>query len=174
MAPEFIPFLAFAGLAILAMVGLVGGLALLVWARFSVRQRRALRKTAVVTLSVVFAIALVLTVLGVRIRQQYFLNEPFVGACGQGNLAEAQRLLSRGASPDAYGVDYAETALIAASGAGHPEVVSLLLRNGAHTELQDSYGETAIQRAKERGHKEVVSILKGAGAVDSPEVFRGY
>lgn len=101
--------------------------------------------------------------LGANIRQQYFLNEPFVSGCSQGDLAEAQRLLSRGASPDAYGVDFVETALIAASRNGHAEIVTLLLRSGAHTRLQDSEGKTALQRAREAGHTNIVTVLEHSG-----------
>lgn len=162
MAPEFFPFIAFVGLAVIALIALLAAVVLLVWAHYNIRLRKVLRILSAVAFSGVALVALVLFVLGAKIRQQYFLNEPFVSACGSGNIAEAQRLLSSGASPDAYGVDFAETALIAASWNGHPEVVALLLRSGAHPDLQDIEGKTALQRAKEADHKEIVAMLEQA------------
>ena len=164
MAPEFFPFIAFVGFAVIALIGLVAGAVLLVWGHYNIRLRKVLRILSAVAFSGVAVVALVLFVLGAKIRQQYFLNEPFVSACGNGDIAEAQRLLSRGASPGAYGVDFVETALIAASRSGHPEVVAFLLRSGAHPDLQDVEGKTALQRAKEAGHKEIVSMLEQATA----------
>ena len=100
--------------------------------------------------------------LGGSIRQQYFLNEPFVTACSSGNIGQAQLLLKRGASPDAYGVDFIDTALTAASAAGHREIVLLLIRSGARLDLKDSSGKTALDRAEEGGHKDIALVLRGA------------
>ena len=162
MAPEFFPFFVFVGLAVVALIGLVVSVFLLIWSRYNNRLRQVLRVLSATTFSGVVVVGLVLFVLGAKIRQQYFLNEPFVSACGAGDLAEVQRLLSRDASPDAYGVDYVETALIAASRSGHREIVLLLLRSGANVDLQDSGGKTALQRAKESGQNETVSVLEQA------------
>jgi hypothetical protein len=163
MAPEFFLFIAFVGLAVLAVGGLIATVVLLVWAHYSARLRRVLRVLSAVVFAGVVVVGLILLWLGASIRQQYFLNEPFVSACGQGDLVEAQRLLSCGASPDAYGVDFFETALIAASRNGRVEIVALLLRSGANTDLQDSDGKTALQRAREADQKEIISMLEHAG-----------
>jgi uncharacterized protein len=60
-------------------------------------------------------------------------------------------------------VDFIDTALIAASRNGHSEIVALLLRSGAHTDLRVMDGKTALQRAKEASHKDIVSMLEQTG-----------
>jgi hypothetical protein len=152
MAPEFFPIFAFLGLAVIALTGLCVGVVR------AILTRRVPRLLC----SVVAVAVLLLLILGMSIRQQYFLNEPFASACGGGDIAEAQRLLLCGASPDAYGIDFRETALIAASRYGNREIVEFLLRNGANVDLMDSYGKTALQRAKEAGHGDIVRLIEQA------------
>ena len=185
MAPEFFPFLAFAGLAVIFLIALAAGAVLLVLARrdrhlvltarleeqgsakvpckLELPLSRVLRILAALAFAGAFVVALALFVLGAEIRQQYFLNEPFVSACEQGNLAEARRLLSRGAKPDSYGIDYVDTGLTAASKQGHFEIVEFLLRHGANPELPDIYGKTALQSAKEVGHNKIAAAIEQAG-----------
>lgn len=162
MAPEFFPYFAFVGLAIFTIIGLVISLAFLIWSRYSTRLRKILRVLSIIAFSLVALVALMLILLGTRLYQQDFLDQPLVSTCINGNLTEVQRLLSRGASPDAYGVDYSETALIATTRAGHPEIAALLLRSGAHPDLQDSHGITALQYAKDAGNKEIITLLEQA------------
>jgi len=69
-------------------------------------------------------------------------------------------LLAAGASPDAYGVDYRRTALIAAASKGHREIVLLLLQKGATLDLTDDEGNTALDRAKELHQAQIVSLLE--------------
>ena len=152
MAPEFSPILAFLGLAVIALIGLCVGVVRVVLTR---RVPRLL-------CSVIVVAVLLLLMLGMSIRQQYFLNEPFTSACRGGDLVEAQRLLSCGASPDAYGIDFRETALIAASRCGNREIVEFLLRNDAKVDLKDNHGKTALQRAKEAGHGDIVRLIEQA------------
>lgn len=158
MAPEFFPFCAFICLALATLTVCALGVALMV----SARRRRGPRILATLVLAVAGAMVLALFLLGARIRQQFFLNEPLVGACGRGDLAEARRLLAAGASPDAYGVDFMETALIVASRCGRREVVELLLSKGATVGLRDSWGRTALQRAEEGHHRGIVLLLEKA------------
>jgi hypothetical protein len=105
-------------------------------------------------------IALLLLILGLAIRQQFFLSEPFVTACSANNIEEAKSLLGRGASVDAYGIDFRETALIVAAEQGKIEIVEWLLTNGAKAERTDSRGRTALERAKETKQKDVVRPLE--------------
>jgi len=160
MAPEFLPFIAFVGLAALALFALVLGVVLTVCARYQPKLAALLRALSVLAFSGLLVVCLVLFFLGRHIRQQYFLNEPLVIACRQGQLSEVQRLLDRGASPDAYGIDYMETALIAAARSGSRDIVGLLLRRGADPELRDSDGKTAAERAKEAKHNEIASVIE--------------
>ena len=68
--------------------------------------------------------------------------------------------MDRGASPDAYGIDFVETALIAAARTGNREIVTLLLRSGADAELRDSEGKTALDRAREAKQDEIASVIE--------------
>jgi uncharacterized protein len=167
MAPEFVPFVAFLVLAIAAIAGVIVGVVLLI----SARGKKGRRLVSVAVLVATVAVLLVLLLMAANIRQQFFLNEPFVTACGQGDLAEAERLLARGASPNAYGIDFAQTALIAASEQGHRDIVVLLLDNGAKVGLRDIMGRTALDRAKERGHRDIVVLLEEAECGDSSAFF---
>lgn len=160
MAPEFFPFIAFFGLSILVLIGLFLGVIFLIAAFFSSRSRRFWRKIAIVTFGGTLLVVLMLLLLGRIIRQQFFLNEPFVSACANGNLQQAEELLSRGASVNAYGIDYNETALIGSTKNGQVEVVDFLLFHGADPRLQDSKGKTARQYALELGKKDIVATLE--------------
>jgi len=168
MAPEFFPFIGF-GILALVLIGCLAvaavSLAVTLYLRCMGASRRAARLAAFVCCASLGGFVLVsaaLVFLGVNIRQQYFLNEPFVTACGDGDLRRAQQLLSRGASADAYGIDFVDTALIAAASAGHRDVVALLLRSGAHVDLKDIDGKTATDRARENGHLDIVEMLEHA------------
>ncbi len=114
--------------------------------------RRLLIACSVCTLVVV-------VILAYSIWKQYFLNEPLAIAAEEGNIAEVNDLLSKGASPDACGVDGITTALVSAACAGHTEIVRLLLLKGAHTALKDLGGKTALQRAREAGNTAVTDLL---------------
>ena len=160
MAPEFFPFIGFAMLAALALVALVFGIVLVVWSRYQPKLAGLLRALSVLAFSGLLVLSLLLFFVGRYLRQQYWLNEPLVIACEQGQLSEVQRLLSHGASPDAYGIDYEETALIAAARSGDRDIVSLLLRSGADPRLRDSDGRTALDRARETKHDEIASMIE--------------
>jgi ankyrin repeat protein len=161
MAPEFFPFLAFFFLAVIAVICIIISVMLFVWWRYQ-KKHRVARILSVLAFSGTLIVVLLLLFIGLNIRQQFFLNEPLVSACAEGNLSESQRLLARGASPDAYGVDFMQTALISATRSGHLEIVELLLRNGADINLQDCYGRTALDYAKEAGQSEIAIALEQA------------
>jgi ankyrin repeat protein len=156
MAPEFFPFIVFAGLGVIALVGVCVGIPFLLFAY----RKKHLRLPAAFVLSAVAFVVIALLALGSLIWQQFFLNEPLVTACGQGDLETAQRLLAQGASPDAYGIDFVETALIAASRGGHRDIVKLLLSKGATVDLKDSQGKTSLDRAHEGGCADIVLLLQ--------------
>ncbi len=160
MAPEFFIYFVFLGLAIFVLIGFIGGAISLIATIYSKRNRRSWKKIAIVWFSLAFVVQIPLFIIGRTIRQRDFLDEPFVGACGQGNMEQVQEFLARGASVDAYGVDFCETALIAATKNGHPEVVELLLSRGANINLPDSRGRTALQYAQESENKEIIALLE--------------
>jgi Ankyrin repeats (3 copies) len=168
MAPEFFPFIGF-GMLVLVLVAGLGAAAVLFVIRLVLRHRqsphwarRLVTMLCCASLVGVMLVSLCLVLLGGKIRQQYFLNEPFVSACGDGDLAKARELLARGASPDAYGIDFVDTALSAAAASGHREIVALLLRSGAHIDQKDSNGKTAAERARENGHGEIAQMIEAS------------
>jgi ankyrin repeat protein len=85
-----------------------------------------------------------------------------VAAASRGNVEEVGQLLDRGASPDAYGVDYVETALIAAVRSESEEIVALLLSNGANPDLTDFEGVTALEHAANVDNQAIVYQLRTA------------
>jgi hypothetical protein len=54
------------------------------------------------------------------------------------------------------------TPLMAAAWHGHPEVVKLLLRHGARTDLKDREGETALSLARKQRRWDVLRLLQSA------------
>jgi ankyrin repeat protein len=159
MAPEFFPFiLLFALVAALAVV-----LAMFAYYFFAGRSSKPQRRSVPRALSVILVLvtAAVLFV-GRGVRQQFFLNEPMVSAVAEGKVEEARRLLDRGASPDAYGIDFVETALIAATRSGSVESITLLLSRGADPELQDIYGNSALQHARKAGDPKIIRLIEDA------------
>jgi ankyrin repeat protein len=165
MAPEFFPFL-FAGFC----AGLV--IALVVAAIFVNPLRYVLQSVFSLLLKHLRPILLVATVPVlallvcdvVHIRQQLFLNEPMVSAVSDGDIVRVRELLDQGASPNGYGIDYVEPAIVAAAEGGFVEIVQLLLSRGADPQTRDHKGRTALACARERGYKEIEIMLLEAGA----------
>lgn len=85
-----------------------------------------------------------------------------VAAASRGNIEEVSRLLDRGASPDAYGVDYIDTALIAAVKSESEDIVALLLSRGANPDLSDYEGVTALEHAANVDNRAIVNQLRTA------------
>ena len=153
MAPEFLPFIA-AGFLLLASLVAMAVLAIV----FVVRKRLPRPLTLLAFLSTC-GLLLVTGFCVSGVRQQYFLDEPMASAAASGRLAEVRQLLDKGASPDAWGVDYVSPALVGAAEGGHVVVVKLLLERGADPDRRDSGGKTAAERAREGGHIGVVDLI---------------
>ena len=68
-------------------------------------------------------------------------------------------MLSRGADPDMTTDKGDLTALHLASGAGHDQVVDLLVRNGARLDPRDSFGLTPAHHAVRNGFSEIAKWL---------------
>jgi len=170
MAPEFFPligsFAAFVALAASVLLTVIVGVGLLVWAHYDSGRRKTLRVVSAIAFCSALPLALGVFLVGSHIRQRYFLNEPLVSACASGDLAQAQRLLDRGASPDAYDCDGTATALMAAASSGHRDIVGLLLRRGANARLRDDRGRTAFDQAKAAGHDEIATMIEQSRGQD--------
>lgn len=164
MAPEFFPLIGF-----VLLFGATVVFAIFVALLYKRRPRdgreidygtRLLRR---VVLTVFVGLLAMLLLLGFTLYKVHLLDEPVASAAASGDLAEVQRLLDRGASVDAYCIDYQFPALVGAAARGHVEVVELLLRRGANPSLRNSDGRSALRLARENGHKEVLELLETYG-----------
>ncbi len=89
------------------------------------------------------------------------VNEDLLQGASEGNIALVKRSIEQRAELETRNAE-GETALILASWYGSPEIVSLLLENGANINAQDNTGYTAIAKASSLGvgrHYEIVEIL---------------
>ena len=87
----------------------------------------------------------------------------FLKSVKSGDYAEVKRLIAEGADVNAENKK-GSTALMWASGEGHPEVVRLLVDAGADVNAQNNKGYTASMWASYYGQKEVAQLLIEAGA----------
>lgn len=94
------------------------------------------------------------------------VNEDLLQGAAEGNVALVKRSIEQRAELETKNEE-GETALILASWYGSPEIVTLLLENGANINAQDKEGYTAIAKAASLGvgrHYEIVEILIQASA----------
>lgn len=94
------------------------------------------------------------------------VNEDLLQGASEGNLALVKRSIEQRAEVETKNIE-GETALILAAWYGSPEIVTLLLENGANVNSQDNAGYTAIAKAASLGvgrHFEIVEILIQASA----------
>jgi hypothetical protein len=96
--------------------------------------------------------------------QQYWLDEPLCTAAGEGDIGTVERLLDEGASPDAWGIDFVDLAIVAAASGGHREIVALLIEHGADVNGRNSAGNSALDAARAEGYQDIVQMLIQAGA----------
>jgi len=153
---ESLQILALLVLAAITLVGFAIGIILALFAR----RNNSLRRPAKLLLSATVALLLVVLPMGLFMFREFYLNENLVFACQRGDIAEAKRLLSLWASPNAEGVKGMDDALGAAAEGGHRKLVELLLSKGANVGHEDFHGRTALQRAREAGHFDIVKLLE--------------
>jgi len=93
-------------------------------------------------------------------------STPLALAAMHGNADSVTLLFEHGAQPDAPAGSDSRTALqcVAELEQGLPEMVALLLQNGADVNLTRQDGTTALMLAASRGHVETVRLLLEAGA----------
>jgi uncharacterized protein len=82
-------------------------------------------------------------------------------AIERNNLVYAQKVLSMNFDPNLHH-DNGYTALAYAAAKGNPQMVELLVRNGASAALVTKEGDTAVELALRFGHAEVADLLKRA------------
>jgi hypothetical protein len=82
-------------------------------------------------------------------------------AIEKNNLVYAQKVLSMNFDPNLHH-ENGYTALAYAAAKGNPQMVELLLRNGASAALVTKEGDTPVELALRFGHAEVADLLKRA------------
>ncbi|MEJ7911519.1 MAG: ankyrin repeat domain-containing protein [Chitinophagaceae bacterium] len=97
----------------------------------------------------------------------------FIDACRRGDVKEVQQMCGLFQhlinEKDLKGF----TPLIIAVYNKHPEVVSVLLQNGANVDAQDEAGNTALMGACFKGYPDLASMLLEAGAAINLRNFQG-
>jgi ankyrin repeat protein len=84
-------------------------------------------------------------------------------AAQYGQEAIAELLIDHGADINKqFTLGYSTTALMAASEAGHANIVKLLLKHNADPSLTDAYGETALMKALKHGHESIALLIQEA------------
>lgn len=92
------------------------------------------------------------------------LNMQLYNAANGGHRKEAQKLLNKGADPNAVMGPKGWTSLLAAAHNGHSEVVEVLLQNGANPNVKDEDGNTPLHFATFYGHDKAAKHLRAHGA----------
>ena len=88
---------------------------------------------------------------------------PLCSAISNGNLKEAQKLLSAGAKVDET-CALGQTPLFLAAGDKTPDAAALLIAGGANVNVADSSGQTPLHIAAGWGTEATVAVLLKAGA----------
>ena len=89
--------------------------------------------------------------------------EQLFEAMGKGAVAQVDRLLSSGVSPDCRD-DEGKTPLMRGAEDGNAPLVGVLIRHDAELNAVDTDGETALMKAAFGGHIAVAEMLVGKGA----------
>lgn len=85
-------------------------------------------------------------------------NTALMVAAADGDFAQVQSLLEKGAHVDARG-RIGNTALIYAAQEGHVDIVKILVDAGANIAAQNDYRVTAGSLAKGYGHRDIAAAL---------------
>ena len=94
--------------------------------------------------------------------EQARLDERLRDAAWANNVADARRLIRRGANVNAKD-ETVQSAYLISTSEGYLDLLRLTLRNGAKIGDKDSWNGTGLIRAAERGHHGVVGELLQAG-----------
>ena len=97
-------------------------------------------------------------------REQKKLDIALMKECMDGNLAEAEKLISKGADVNGKDVN-GRSPLYMASWSGHKEVVEMLISQGANVNYKDIKGLSPLYMASWKGHADVVEMLIKNGAI---------
>ncbi|XP_062521330.1 protein phosphatase 1 regulatory subunit 16A-like [Corticium candelabrum] len=92
------------------------------------------------------------------------MNRRLVSAVNDNDMNEVERLLSSGASPDAYDHDGKCPVLVTACDNGFSSIVQVLLKKGSNVNKTDDLGNTALMVAVQRGDVSLIAMLLSAKA----------
>ena len=124
------------------------------------------------TALVILAVTCALSACGGESQSDPGLNKQLMAAARSGDVAQARRLVARGADVNVKDESQESPYLIASSEVGDdPRLLELMLDNGARVNDKDSYNGTALIRAAERGYPRIVRRLLTAG-IDRDHVNR--
>ena len=98
---------------------------------------------------------------------------PLIAAVKSGHTETTKILIDYGADVNAWGSEGGQTALTVAVHEDFPEIVALLLENGADPLMVDEAGRTAMLVAALEGRVESMSVLLANGAVTSTTDSQG-
>lgn len=85
---------------------------------------------------------------------------PLMHACSGPFTDAAGLLIQAGANVNAMEWTEGFTPLMTAAALGQPDVVKLLLKNGADRGMMDRDGDTALSHAQNAGHQQIVTLLQ--------------
>jgi ankyrin repeat protein len=139
-------------------------------------RNRALISTLILALVVLIITGRCATTSDIKEEKESANQEAFFQAVGQGNVAEAKRLIEAGADVNAQD-NRGYTALIRASGWRYTEIVKLLIEAGADVNAKAEWnGRTALIHASASGDEyiETVKLLIEAGADVNAQDKYGY
>jgi hypothetical protein len=99
--------------------------------------------------------------------------DEFVKYAGRGNKEAAELFLKAGMAPNSYRISDGVTPLMAAACFDRPDIVNLLLEQGADINAKDKDGQTALMKGIAYNHPGIVKILLQAGADPAYQDIRG-
>ena len=101
-----------------------------------------------------------------KLRGYEFNDKSFFAAVASNDTAAVNGFLAAGTDPNVRSENNNETALIYAASHGQPELVDVLLQNGADVNAKDLQGYTALLRALQKDQDLIVEKLTAQPNVD--------
>jgi ankyrin repeat protein len=101
-----------------------------------------------------------------KLRGYEFNDKSFFAAVASNDIAAVNGFLSAGTDPNVRSENNNETALIYAASHGQPELIDVMLQNGADVNAKDLQNYTALLRALQKDQDEIVEKIIAQPKVD--------